>query len=827
MTIVRTLTLRRALLLSASVICGAGAGLTAQPAAAQETVGSGKLEEIVITARKRTESIMSAPVAVSAINSTEMNHRGLVTVDAIARSTPAVMTGDSGSGFQGGNVVIRGLSGADANALGDQAVSFVIDGVQVAKGNVRRLTQMDMEQIEILKGPQTLFYGKNSPAGVINMRTADPTSNFQAGFTTGYEFNAREERNTAFVSAPITDTLGIRVAGLFSDMQGYLKRYQPLPAANVFGPDTGRAPQKTEYAGRVTLKWEPTDKFSAKYKLNYQRQSGDSSEAAVEIVHCGLGTIPQTIPANTPGACAAGSIAPGGELGPNFSLVDPHMYPGNGGKTFMTAHQILSGLELNYDLTDTLRLTSQTGYYLVNQRIVGNFTNNYLELGLTPAYIPGSTTASPQQLLASSSIYKDIETTEEVRLSSSFPGWLNFMAGGLYSGSHTSLEVATWRNALTPLYVNNYYYVQSGKAYSFFGQLQAKYAGFELSGGGRYSHENKKLLHAQNEPPAPLPRVRTELTGPNFLRDLSWNDFSPDVTLTYHLTPDAILYGSYRQGFLSGGYNANQNNQPNVGGAPGPVTSRSYYNPQKTKGFEVGVKATLLDETLRVNAAAFTYKTTGLQVAVTTNGTQVELRNAGASLNRGFEAGVEWQTPKEGLVLNAAGAYTDAKYTDYQASCYRGQSSATCFNQVSRITGQTALLQDLSNTRMVRAPKFQGTAGFSYSVPLTSDLKFGLTGDMTHSDSYITDAASSPGAKEPSYEMFNASVRVAEAKDLWEVAFIGRNLTDKHIFTRTSDTPFTGTGPGASTTGVLGDSSGYVDRGRELMLQLTVKFGGS
>jgi iron complex outermembrane receptor protein len=141
--------------------------------------------EILVTARKRTETAFNVPVVLQAVGAEEMQRRSIVNVDGIARITPLVIIGDNASSAQGAPIAIRGFSGADLNPFADQPASFNIDGIQVARSTVQRLSSMDIEQVEVLKGPQTLFFGKNSPAGVISIRTADPTDTFQSKFSSG------------------------------------------------------------------------------------------------------------------------------------------------------------------------------------------------------------------------------------------------------------------------------------------------------------------------------------------------------------------------------------------------------------------------------------------------------------------------------------------------------------------------------------------------------------------------------------------------------------------------------------------------------------------
>lgn len=787
---------------------GSAAAQTADLDAPQATSG-----DIIVTARKRSETSIAVPVTISAIGAEELSRRNITTMDALARAIPALIIGEGGSsGLQGGIVVIRGISGTETNPFSDQAVSFNIDGVQVAKSSVRRMGQMDMQQVEVLKGPQALYFGKNSPGGIISIRTGDPTSSFEAGGSIGYEFNAHETNSTAYVSGPITPTLGIRVAAMIDDMRGWIDRVAPRSGAIgngvIFGPSTSHAPDTTDYAGRVTLKWEPSDRFDAKLKVTYGNVNGTAATAGLQVVRCALASGPQGLPANTPGVCAATGQASGGELGPNMAAMSPLFGNGN---TYTKQWQVIGGLEMNYKLADELTLTSMSSLYKSKAQFVGNFNAQFLETGVGASRIIGNAYFGGIR-----------ELTEEVRMASSFSGPFNFTVGGLVQDTKNDSQVYTAGNALTPFFIGHPRFVQDGFAWSAFAQGQLKFLKyFELSAGGRYSRETKELPVALNE--ASFGTGLQNIYGPDYLRKKTWKNFSPEVMLSYRPTPDLNIYGGYKEGFLSGGFNANAV-QParNAAGAiviGGPVAAgvRSDYDPQESKGWEAGIKASLLDGTLRTNLSFYTYKISGLQVGVSVNNnTAVIVGNAANVRQKGMEFDFHWRSPVQGLSFSGGVAYTNAKYLDYLAQCYTGQSPAQCFAR-PQLNGGTA--QDLSGQQLARAPFWTGNLGFDYEKPVSEGLKLGISGNWTHSDSYWTDAINSPLSRHPNYTLFDATLRLAEADNGWELALIGRNLTDKHTYIRGSGVPFTGN----ATT--IADFEAVVDRGRQIMLRLSFKMG--
>lgn len=779
--------------------------------------------EIIVTARKRDERLIEVPVAITAVTSTELSRSAINGVDALARKIPGLVVGEGGGTVQGGSIALRGISAADANPLGDQAVSFNIDGVQVARSSIRRMGDFDVAGVEVLKGPQALFYGKNSPGGIISTRTADPTDRFEAGGKLGYEFNAEEIRGEGYISGPLTDSLGARLAFYGSSMKGWVKNL--VPQSDPFAPNSKTSPNKDEIAVRGTLKFDDGGPFRARFKLSFNDVKDNSSTANVQMVDCPTGT--PFAGGTVADDCKADDRIVLGSLGPAFGAITAIAGPlgsaanpsGNPalpysafGDGSLRSHskQWLSGLELNFDVTKDLTLTSVTGFYKLDYFNVANFTS----------------TSRPDAILGSANLLDIREVSEEIRLASSFAGPINFLIGGQYQDTKViSASLAAFGAVAgapsvlgptrpSPFVASNYYLNQNGKAYSVFGQLQFKpIPEIELAAGGRYSHEEKELVSVVNRA-AELVNVQPFLSNGGNRK--KFNNFSPEISVSYRPTGDLNIYANYKRGFLSGGFNGGSFN------AAGDFS----YRPQKVKGFEAGVKSRLFDGKVTAELALYSYKIDDLQVQVTTQGTIQELKNAGKVSSKGAEFSLSVR-PSQGLSLYANLAYADGTYDVYYASCYTGQATLSPGTGIGQCASQpnptnnniVGVLQNLSGTQLIRSPEWTGNAGFVYETPLTSSTKIEFAGGITYSDSYITNAASQPRSRSPSYTLLDASVRVAEVDDRWEVALIGRNLTDKYYWVRTSDNPANSVRPTQ-----LADSTASVSRGREIMLRVGFKY---
>ena len=770
---------------------------TAQPAPTeaqapdQANAANSGFQDIIVTARKNSENFMKVPVVMTAIDPSQIAQRNVVNLEDVARIVPQLTIAGSNGSPQGGFVAIRGVSAVESNPLGDQAVSFDIDGVQIAKSSVRLLSNIDMAGIEVLKGPQALFFGKNSPAGVVSIRTADPGSEFEAMARVGYEFEAREKKFEGMVSVPLTDDIGIRVAGFYYSMDGWLK--------NVVRPggylDAGldRDPKTEQFGGRITLKAQLSDKLSARLKVSAAKLNSVGIGATVQPVYC---VTPGQTQTGIPDDCRANGVVHQTGTGPNLHAFDPGFRAD--GKPYSRQTQFLAGLEFNYDITDELSLASTTGYYYTKTPSAFNATADYLTA--VPAYIP----------------YRDSEFSQEIRLTSDYDSPVNFVAGA-YFGRGTALAAAhTFFYAAeadspfaalgcsrdAPCQLNNYYFEQKSKAYSAFLQLRFKpIEQLAIDAGGRYTRETKRLSDVRDgfgtAPPnalgIPVGNDRLPVVLANDSQ--SWNDFSPEVSVSYFPTQNVTIFGSYKRGFLSGGFN------PGLTGFT-DVDSISY-DPQTIKGFEAGIK-TVIGGRLRLNLAAYTYRSDGLQLGNYV-GTVLQIRNAGSSRVKGVEADFQYRTPIEGLELRGSASYNKGRYISFaNAPCYPNQTVAQ---------GCTGTAQDLSGTELYRAPRWVLSAGFSYDYEMANGWKLGASADTNYSSSFLTDPASDPNGRQGNYHQYDASLNVQSPDENWQLALIGKNLSDKHIYFTTYNVPFGGA-----------DRQGGTSRGREVLLQLTWKF---
>ena len=378
------------------------------------------LEEIIVTARKREENVLNVPVIETVISHRELESIQTIEISDLPTLVPGLDMGHA-LGSLGEQVSIRGVGTIASDPGVDSSVSLNIDGLDIGNGIALESGLFDVQQVEVLKGPQALFYGKASTGGVISLRTADPTDQFEVIGTESYDFVAITPRQEFIISGPVTDTLKFRLASMYSTSEGYFNETAiAAPGTGAVTPTSDREPGVNQYMFRGTALWNPTGQFEARLKINATNLHGVNLETA-ELTSCPQG------PNFAPGfgiPFIAGSSC---QVSRNIQDVymNPANFPGGlpeNGVPFIEMYQRFGSLELNYRPTQNLALTSTTGYYYLRESQSVNATN--------------SSSAGPA--IAVVDAYDREELTEEMRLNSEFTGPLNYMAGAFYEDGRIS-----------------------------------------------------------------------------------------------------------------------------------------------------------------------------------------------------------------------------------------------------------------------------------------------------------------------------------------------------------------------------------------------------
>jgi len=761
------------------------------------------LEEIVVTARRREESLQDAPVAITALSGETLDRYAVTSVIDMAKFAPGMVVGRQVTGSSA-SIFMRGIGSTSLSAGFDQSVSFNLDGLPMSRGREIIFSQFDLDRVEVMRGPQALFFGKNTTGGLVSMVSRNPTDEFEASVKGGFGFEAEEAYFEGFVSGPLVENLNARLALRYSDMDGpFDNTAQPVIgtdgfARNPSGDDRGAAEVTS---GRLTFDWTPTDTATVNLKIGHSDYK-DSGAGDLYERKCGGG---RSVPRPTNGAAVPFADCKINGKGPNFNLareVAPYMRWARDGETYTDLNSTYAILNAEFGF-EQFEISAITGYYTFRQTDLNDFNG-----GLWPIHV--SQLADLDQI------------SQEVRVQTLFDSPVNFMIGAFWSDQEFEFDTEAYLFQFGLDVANNTYSTFSrddgfdGTTKSAFLELQWELSEqIELSAGARWSREERDSY--QQAVPGHIFLQGAFPPNTRFEDDFHDDNVSPQVTLTWHQSDDVSFYVAYKEGFKTGGYNLSQT----IGATTSVGDGR--FDSETAKGWEVGVRSTLLDGTLRLNATIYDYLFEDLQVQVynpVTTGQVVS--NAGELRTKGVEADIEWLPGIEGLRLYAAMAYNDAEFDKYVGQCYGGQTVAQGCDQI--LVNGVYQSQDYGGRTPPKAPKFAGRLGTAYEFPVAGSFYGTLSLDLNYSDKYNYTDTLRPDGVQDSFTRIDASLRIVQLESNWEIALIGRNLTNEYVITSANDMTFTGgTGTGTSN-GVVSDLNAVVMRPREYYIEIAKRF---
>lgn len=779
----------------------------AQEAGVQATTA---VEDIVVQARRRDERLIDVPVAITAIGGEALSDYSVSRVSDLATLVPSLVTGKAASGSSA-SIFLRGVGSTALSAGFDQSVSFVIDGLPMSRGREISLPQFDIQNVEVLKGPQALFYGKNTTGGLINVNSNSPTSSFEAGAKVGYGFEGKEWYGESYVSGPITDTLRGRFAARLSDSEGAFTNtaadtYPSLVPGQDDWRSTGdrRGGSKSQ-AARVTLDWDAAPPLTFRLKAGMTSVDDGGPTAIIERLCGGGRTVPTSangLPPSPNADCKIDGRSDFSSLPRNVAAADyDNARDGRPYADFGSEYAVITG---NWD-SDLFDVESITGYYHFRQTDLNNVSGE--------AY-PATFTQ-----------FADFtQYSQELRLQTKLDGPLNFSAGAFWA--HGDFEFNTV-GYIVPMPIDpvTQSYVQfrrdnGFKSDSFSVFAQASWAlgeKWELSGGGRFSKEKRESYQesfdAHSFMAAAFPG------GIRFDDKYDDDNFSPEVTLRYKPGRDTTVYVAYKQGFKAGGYNISQHLGPTS------TVEAGRFSAETAEGFEAGLRTLALDRRLNLGVTAYHYTYDDLQVQFFDPLTMsLTAGNAGKLRTMGVEADFSYRVASvEGLNIRGAAAWNDAEYQDYIGQCYPGQTIAEGCNQLE--FGGVFNGQDYEGRTPPKAPEFAARLGATFDRIVTaSGIALRWNGDLSYTSQYNFSDALRPDAVQDAFTKVDTSISLIAPDERWTVSLIGRNLTNELVVTAGNDIPFAGgTGTG-TTSGVLADMSAFVDNHREVFLEFAWRF---
>jgi outer membrane receptor protein involved in Fe transport len=758
------------------------ADVAQEPAPARRAAPA--IEQITVTARKREERLIDAPIAASVLTHEEIERYHTVDLQQLTTRIPGLTIVHASGGGAGGNMVIRGIGQQTSDYGADQPVALVLDGMSFTRGHVLDVGFFDVAGIEVLKGPQTLFWGKNSPAGVISVNSVSPGDEYEGFARVSYEFE-QEDRVVEFgVSYPISEMLAVRVAGRFQDMSGgYLKNssavipVNPLNAAAglaLRGPSYDVYPQQEQEVTRITAVYTPIENFEAKFKWFWSESEQNDGQGNTILFACadGVGTNPyfndlfggQLVPDPTQTCTSEPKHRRNGSL-PPAEIANAHPFIDAGDRLHNTVRNAIYTLEMNYTFGD-LTFTSLSGFWRYKHREYTNYDWTSYAVVVSQQGESGES------------------FTQELRVQSSFDSPFNFMLGAFWEDMERDLDapVQIFSGGPTaqpgPYFGSWIAYHQHWdndiQSLSFFGSADWQISEYlELSGGVRYTDEERDTVGGNLFEAFGIFSPGGVMYSP----EDDFDNWSPEVTLSWHPTDDTLVYGAFKTGFQSAGI-SNPGTVSNLTAlTPAGQTAALVFGGSEVDGFEVGVKGSFFDNRLTGDLTVYRYEYEDLQVAIfdpiTTTFT---IQNAAAATNQGIEANATFQVD-EFLQLRLAAQYNDLEYDDYDdAQCYPGQPvQATGPGCHVGPTGSN--VQDMSGEQY-GGPPFQFNIGATYDRPILDDWSLALTGDVIYHDEG-QENLNQPLTDIDSRTVTNFSARIYQTDGPWELAVICTNCFDE------------------------------------------------
>jgi len=734
----------------------------------------GGLAEIVVTAQKRAEGLSDVPISISAVTGETIEAYGQTNLESVSSSIPNLKITQTAIANR---IAIRGIASGDNKGF-EQSVAMFVDGVYYGRDQLSRMPLVDLQRIEVLRGPQPTLFGKNAIAGAVNVVSRRPSDEFEGSVSASYEFEHKEKRITGVLSGPISDNVGARVVGYYRDMDGYF-----------FNTKQNRnEPNVREAFVRGIVDFKGDGPLSADLKVEYAdfKTKGQPREAFGPVGIYGL--------------VFAGPLSV--ETNEDYVRADGGYQSRN--KVFNTV------LNANLELGDHT-LTSVTGYldYNVKETIDVDFVN--------PTLLDGTRQSEDYR-----------QFSQELRIASPGDQPFNYIAGVYYQNTKLGVTDHVQFNPFffaTPFRAlgdtsNDRVYSQKSDLISVFAQGEISLTdSLRVTLGARFNHESKtgsRALAVNRGPlslaampaisdPAVIGTFRAlNIEAHNISGKLNESSFNPMANIQYDITGDLMFYASFARGSKAGGFDIRGNSLPTstTVATPGAFV----FGDEQADNFEAGLK--YKTRNLAINVSAYHTKYRDLQTNVFDGVLSFNVRNASGAKTQGVEADMRWAMDDH-FTLSGAIAYLDFEFTNFPL----GQ----CFFQQVPDNGTFC---SYSGQRNALTPKWSGNLNGDFSHEIGGNMKFGINLNADFSSSYIAAANLDPRTRQSGYVKMGTRVSLGHIDNNWTIALVGRNLTNERIMQTAGALPLATTFTGGA--GIAYNA--IYDRPRNIALQFDVKF---
>ncbi len=699
-------------------------------ALAQQDSGA-KLEEIVVTATKRSQSIEKVPLAVTVVSNDLLRQLKISDPSDLNFVAPGLQKQQQSSLLGAANFFIRGVGTSTFGGGVEPSVSTVIDEVVMGRSEMGVVQLFDLDRVEVLRGPQGTLFGMNSSAGLIHIVTAEPKIDqfdVQGHISYGKNDNATTGNDflgQATVNVPLSANSALRVSAFTTQTDG--------PVRNIYdrGDDLG----VSESGIRIKYLWKPTDHWKILLAGDYASEHGAYNSFYTRRF-------------DAPGGFAAAQDAAVG-----ITASPGNAYIAGNAQTFGEFQVGGAQANVTYSFDDGSSITNIAAARAYNNHSA--FDADELPISFFDTVVP---------------VFNDSQVTDELRFTSRSDRKFIYQVG-LYYMHVKSVEHTILCGNLEPLQAppppgncflgSDYLISNTRDNEAVFGQGTYSFTdALRLSVGGRYT--NAKL----DDHSIQTLGLAIAALNPVGAADVAVTDrnFSYRISGEYDLARNVMGYITYTRGFKASGI------AQNASYAVGPETSFDY---------EVGVKSTLFDRKLILNLGLYRETFDGYQATSfkrTGNVALYQLNNAGTLVAQGVEADL-MAIPVAGLRLDGGFAFNDATYKgDYSVACYPLEVQGTAGNNVCLPDGSA----NVSGNQLALAPRYTATMAANYEHSLSSGLRGIANVNYYYRSSFSYDPSLDPHMRVGGLSVVGASIGIESEDSRWLVSAYVRNLFNQH-----------------------------------------------
>ncbi len=733
------------------------------------------LEEVVVTSQKRTQSLGDVPISVNVMSAEKISQAGITNLNDLADFVPNLSMNQTGIST---TITIRGIS-SGVNPAFEQSVGMYVDDIHYGRMQMARIPYLDVDRVEVLRGPQPILFGKNAIGGAISLITKKASTEDTEGFIAGeYNFDENGYDIKGAVNVPLSDTFAVRLSGLVRDQDGYYENTH-----------LDRDESIIEHAvGRANFQWDATDNLSLNFKYEYA--SFDTQGRFLEIVN------PVEVGGSPSFATAVGALTGGAIV---LDTEQDFKRQANGDNE-----------QTNFD-----NATFKIDYGL------GDHTLTSISAWVEYDYYQQCDCDFNAAILIDTAGREDYnQFSQEFRLTSPGGEKLDYIIGAFYQTYDQTLNDMTivpdgsllgaLSTSLPGTAARRHFFTDSDM-WSVFAQFTLSISDtFRINIGGRYTDEDKSGVRTMNivdviepspvqdilgqpittSPVAPVVYaagfgIANEQNGAfgvghDLSGERSESKFTPAVNIQWDASDNAMIYLSVTEGFKGGGYDARANGFFNDLAVIGTGGSAFEYDQEEVTSYELGAKLTLADGAAELNVAAYRMEYSDLQTSQFDGTLGFNVTNAGEATSQGIELDGRWQL-SQNLQLTYAMGWLDFEFDEFPNSqCYFGETPDS---------PTVAGLCDRKGERKEFTPEITANIGATYVVPIGSTMELSFGVDVAYSDDYFVSPTLDPNLTQEAYTKVNGRIGLDSVDGKWSVGVNLENITDESILTFGNQAP--------------------------------------